>query len=47
MGLHRPQVRRRSRSSSLAKLGSIASQLIDDARGAFASVGADYFKFVN
>jgi serine/threonine protein kinase len=30
-----------------AKLGSIASRLIDDARGASASVGADYFKFVN
>jgi eukaryotic-like serine/threonine-protein kinase len=30
-----------------AKLGSIASRLIDDARASSASVGADYFKFVN
>ena len=30
-----------------ASLKSMASRLIDDARGASASVGADYFKFVN
>ena len=30
-----------------ANLRSIASRLIDDARGASASVEADYFKFVN
>jgi hypothetical protein len=30
-----------------ATLKSMASQLIDDARGASASVQADYFKFVN
>jgi len=30
-----------------ASLKSIASRLIDDARRASASVGADYFKFVN
>ncbi len=30
-----------------ANLKSIASRLIDDARGASASVGADYFKFAN
>jgi hypothetical protein len=30
-----------------ANLKLIGSRLIDDARGASASVGADYFKFVN
>jgi hypothetical protein len=30
-----------------AELRSIATRLINDARGASASVEADYFKFVN
>jgi hypothetical protein len=30
-----------------ANLKSIVSRLVEDARGASAAVGADYFKFVN